>query len=80
MSKTNRNATSFYLTKAWDASLRPMLCPWELMNQNMSTLFYFLRFHPFEIRYLAVDESLDAGPIDGKPLHAIGIGDDEVES
>ena len=59
-----------------------------LMNHNLyencsfhSTLFVvFLRFHPFEIGCLAIDESLDAGPVDRKPFHAVGIGDDEVEA
>ena len=72
---------SLYWEKVRDASLRPMPCPGELMNQNLSQLlFVFLRFHTLEIGNLAVDKSLDAGPVDGKPFHAVGIGDDEVES
>ena len=50
-----------------------------LMNQNLSILFVFLRFHTLEIGNLAVDKSLDAWPANRKPLHAIGVGDDEVE-
>ena len=46
-----------------------------------STLFVvFLRFHTLEIGCLAVDERLDDGPVDGQPLHTVGIGDDEVET
>ena len=59
-----------------------------LMNQNLyencsflSTLFIvFLRFHALEIGNIAVDKSLDARPVNRKPLHTAGIGDDEVET
>ena len=51
------------------------------MNQNLSSLFVvFFRFHTLEIRNLAVDKSLDAWPASRKPLHAVGIGDDEVKT